>query len=392
MILVKNLRDLILMEKDSIVNNQDLEIYHNLRQNLDNLPIGYPSTESGIEIKILKHLFTPEEAKIALKLRLTPEPLHKIYRRVKRMGISIEELEQALYRMYKKGSIAHATVADENGETKYYAIAFLAVGMYEYQLDRLNKEFVQDFGQYIEEAFMDEFTRTKINQLRTIPVRQSISSKHSISTYDDLRSILEDESITKGLIAIMDCVCRKSKDILGEPCKLSDIREACMTLGRGAQISLDKGWSRQLTKEEAIELLDKFEKEGFVIQPDNTQIPFFICNYCGCCCEITTHLKKFDKPVEYITSNYYAEVDLDLCTGCEVCVNHCLMDAITLIDEKSSVNRDRCIGCGLCVSTCPMEAITLHKKEKETVPPIDRADLYTKITNKKAELARREKV
>ena len=96
--------------------------------------------------------------------------------------------------------------------------------------------------------------------------------------------------------------------------------------------------------------------------------------------------------MEYITSNYYAEVDLDLCTGCEVCVNRCLMDAITLIDEKSSVNRDRCIGCGLCVSTCPMEAITLHKKEEETVPPIDRADLYTKITNKKAELARREKV
>ncbi len=378
-------------EGESIREDGDLEVYLELRQHLDNLPIGYPSTESGIEIKILKHLFTPEEAKIALKLRLAPEPLHKIYRRVKRMGVSIEELEKILSRMYKKGSIAHATVVDENEETKYYAIAFLAVGMYEYQLDRLNKEFVEDFEQYIEEAFMDEFTRTKINQLRTIPVRQSISSEHSISTYNSLREILEDESITKGLIAIMDCVCRKSKDILGEPCKLSDIRETCMTLGRGAQISLDQGWSRQITKEEALELLDKFEEAGFIVQPDNTQIPFFICNCCGCCCELTTHLKKFDNPVEYIASNYYAKVDPDLCTGCEVCVNRCLMDAITIIDQISSINRNRCIGCGLCVSTCPGEAITLFQKAKETVPPIDRADLYTRITNKKAELARQEK-
>ena len=379
------------MEKDSSINNEDLEIYRNLRQHLDGLPIGYPSTETGIEIKILQHLFTPEEAKIAVKLRITPEPLEKIYRRVKRMGISIEELEQILYRMYKKGSIAHATVVDENGETKYYANAFLAVGMYEYQLDRLSKEFVQDFEQYVEEAFMDEFTRTKISQLRTIPVKQSIPSEHAISTYDNVRSILEDESITKGKIAIMDCVCRKSKDILGKPCKLSDLRETCMTIGRGAQISLDKGWSRQLTTEEALKLLDKFEEAGFIVQPDNTQVPFFICNCCGCCCELTTHLKKFDKPVEYISSNFYAEVDSDLCTGCEVCLNRCLMDAIILVDEKSSVNRDSCIGCGLCISTCPVEAITLKKKEKETAPPIDRADLYTRIINKKAELARKER-
>ncbi|MFX1338232.1 MAG: ATP-binding protein [Promethearchaeota archaeon] len=378
-------------EGESVRENDDLEVYIELRQHLNNLPIGYPSTDSGVEIKILKHLFTPEEAKTALNLRLTPEPLKKIYRRVKRTGISIEELEKILYRMYKKGSIAHATVVEENRETKYYAIAFLAVGMYEYQLDRLNKDFVQDFEQYIEEAFMDEFTRTKINQLRTIPVRQSISSEHSISTYDNVRAIIEDESITKGLIAIMDCVCRKSKDILGEPCKLSDIRETCMTLGRGAQISLDKGWSRQLTKEEALTLVDKFEEAGFIVQPDNTQVPFFICNCCGCCCELTSHIKRFDKPIEYISSNFYAEVDSEICTGCGVCETRCLMDAVTIMNEISSVKRDHCIGCGLCVSACPAEAITLHKKEHEKEPPLDRADLYTKITNKKAELARQEK-
>jgi electron transport complex protein RnfB len=116
-----------------------------------------------------------------------------------------------------------------------------------------------------------------------------------------------------------------------------------------------------------------------------------MCNCCGCCCVLITNLKKFDKPVEYIASNNHAEVDYELCTGCGICVDRCLMEAISIKDEKSVINLDRCIGCGLCIPTCPEEAIILKKKEKITVPPIDRADLYFKIMNKKAELARQEK-
>ncbi|MFX0072596.1 MAG: 4Fe-4S dicluster-binding protein, partial [Candidatus Hermodarchaeota archaeon] len=313
------------------------------------------------------------------------------YRRVKKTGISLEELEKHLDSMFRKGAIVHGKVMEEKGEVKYYANTFLAVGMYEYQLNRLEKQFVEDFEQYMEEAFIDEFTRTKVNQLRTIPIEESVTSKNSIATYDDIRSIFENDEITGGLIAIMDCVCRKSKDLLGEPCKRSDIRETCFTINRGARMSIDKGWSRQLSKEEAFEILKKFEQEGFIIQPDNSQHPFFICNCCGCCCELITNLKKFDKPVDYIASNNYAEVNHELCIGCGICVERCLMEAITISNDKSVVNLHRCIGCGLCIPKCPEEAIVLKKKEKITVPPIDRADLYVKIMNKKAELARQEK-
>ena len=41
------------------------QIYRDLQIHLDKLPIGFPPTESGVEIRILKHLFTPEEAKLA---------------------------------------------------------------------------------------------------------------------------------------------------------------------------------------------------------------------------------------------------------------------------------------------------------------------------------------
>ena len=49
------------------------DTYLKLRDFLDKLPTGFPTTESGLELKILKKLFTPEQAKIAMKLRTTPE-------------------------------------------------------------------------------------------------------------------------------------------------------------------------------------------------------------------------------------------------------------------------------------------------------------------------------
>ena len=43
-------------------------IYRKLQEHLDKMPIGFPATESGVEIRILKHLFTPDEAELASKM------------------------------------------------------------------------------------------------------------------------------------------------------------------------------------------------------------------------------------------------------------------------------------------------------------------------------------
>ncbi len=49
-------------------------IYTQLASFLDNLPGGFPSTESGVELKILQRLFNPEEAELAMHLALIDEP------------------------------------------------------------------------------------------------------------------------------------------------------------------------------------------------------------------------------------------------------------------------------------------------------------------------------
>ncbi|MFX1276116.1 MAG: ATP-binding protein [Promethearchaeota archaeon] len=358
------------------------DIFRELQVHLDQMPIGYPETESGVEIRLLKNLFTPEEAYIATKLDFMPKKLTQIYRKLKNDNISIEELEEKLLKMHEKGTI---NVGKDN-EENIYANAPLAVGMYEYQLGRLTPDLVKNIDQYFEEAFVEEFNKTGIPQVRVIPIEESVSFDTPIATYDQIREIIMKTSNT---IGIMDCICRNAHDLLDNPCKKTDVRETCMTFGTAAWFYHNRGVARFVTKEEALELVKKFEDIGLVPQPSNSQKPSFICNCCGCCCEILKNQKKLENPSQYFATNYNAEVDDSQCNGCGICEERCQMDAITIENECSNVNLSRCIGCGVCIPTCPNDAIYLVKKEINLIPPVDTRATYTAIMNKKAELAQR---
>jgi len=54
------------------------DIYERLRGFLDTLPTGFPTTPTGVELRILKKLFTPEEAELTMNLRSEPEGLSQI--------------------------------------------------------------------------------------------------------------------------------------------------------------------------------------------------------------------------------------------------------------------------------------------------------------------------
>jgi len=130
--------------------------YRKLQQRLDTLPIGFPATKSGVELRILKALFTPKEAEIAVKMSFIPESVEKIYRRVKKIVASKNELKEVLDGMYHNGAINLQRIDEGNGEEIQYHLAFLAVGMYEYQVGSLTKDFYEDIEEYFDEAFRDE--------------------------------------------------------------------------------------------------------------------------------------------------------------------------------------------------------------------------------------------
>ncbi|MFX1428066.1 MAG: DUF362 domain-containing protein, partial [Promethearchaeota archaeon] len=200
------------------------------------------------------------------------------------------------------------------------------------------------------------------------------------STYDNIRDIIINKV---DVIAIRDCICREEHDLIEESCKLSDTRRCCVLFNDFARIGIENREGKEVSKKEFFNILDTYQKEGFVLQPQNNQNPMFMCVCCGCCCGVLTMAKQFPRPAEYYHSNFYAQSDPELCNGCEVCEERCQMDAITMVDDKAIVNLDRCIGCGNCVATCETEAMQLNKREKEIVPPEDTNDLYQKIIEKK---------
>ncbi len=360
-------------------------VYRELQQHLDKMPVGFPPTKSGIELRILKRFFTVEEAKIATKLKFSPtpsEPLENIYERMKNLGYSIEELEKKLDNMVKKGLIH----SKKEGDKKLYNNMLYAIGIYELQINQLSKELLEDLLRYAVESFSST-SETKTPQLRTIPLEQSISSEKIVGNYDDLKELIKN---TEGPITVQTCICRKSTELAGKPCKVTSRQETCFAFGNFAQSELNVGLGRSVSKEEALEIIRQNEEDGLILQPTNSLELEYICNCCGCCCGALAGLKLLPKPVEYFATNYYAEINPELCSGCGTCIDRCQMQALKIVDDISIVNRDRCIGCGLCVTTCPSEAIQLRVKDKKMIPPATLEELYAKIMDEKNEAIKAE--
>lgn len=178
-------------------------IYIKLQKHLNNQAVGFPATKTGVEIKILKHIFTPEKAEIASFLSYKFEPLDIIYSRLEHTVASPEELERVLDRIQKKGGIEFKI---KDGK-RHYCNSPLVVGMYEFQLNRLTPEFIKDFHDYTSDKnFGIEFLSTELPQMRTIPITKSIDPQHHVSTFDEVTTLLQE---AEEPFVIMECICRK---------------------------------------------------------------------------------------------------------------------------------------------------------------------------------------
>jgi Na+-translocating ferredoxin:NAD+ oxidoreductase RNF subunit RnfB len=336
----------------------------------------------------LKNLFTPEEARIASKLEFSYEDfesLNDIHNRLSSLGFnySVKELKNHLDNMANKGAIKCL----KKGNQKVYSAAIFILGMFEYQVNKLTKAFAKDTRQYLDEALIMEMGKSLPLQLRTIPVGVDIDHNIDIANFDDIRTIIED---AEEPIAVQHCVCRQSTNLTGKVCKVTSRLETCIGLGILAQMYIDMGWAREISKGEAIEIFKKNEEEGLVIQPGNAQKPHFICSCCGCCCEELYGIKEFPNPASLVSTNHYAEIDPDLCSGCGTCVERCQLEAIEIQDNISSVNLQRCIGCGNCILTCSSEAINLLKKDSRFIPSETMAEYYEKNLTVRTKYKKRE--
>jgi electron transport complex protein RnfB len=327
------------------------DIYRRLRAHLDRMPVGFPATESGVELRILEQLFSPQEAEIALELSAVPEALPTIHRRLRRR-LSREELRAALDTMAAKGAINRTGY----GVRRRYGKLIFAVGMYELQVDRLTARFERDSRQYMEDKFGEAFNETRTTQLRTVPIHAKVRVERAIARHDDIREYVRG---FRGPFATMPCICRKGKDLVGEPCRTTKLRENCLTLGSTAKTMVRRGAARFVERAEMLRLLDAADAEGLVLQPQNTTRPEFVCCCCGCCCGVLIMARRRPEPATAFTTSHRAAVDAETCQACATCVERCPMEAIKLDGDTAGVTDTLCIGCGLCASACPSGAIRL---------------------------------
>jgi NAD-dependent dihydropyrimidine dehydrogenase PreA subunit len=356
------------------------DAYRALQEHLDKMPVGFPATQSGVEINLLKTIFTPQEAQIATHLDYKYKTVDQIFETAQEEAGSKEELTRILDDIVAKGGISRR---ERDGKKQYAVRPLVLWGMYEYQLKRLTPDFLMSYGQYMQSEFGQELASSRIPKMRVIPIEESVTTEQQVATYDELRHLIEGAG---DHIGIQECMCRKVSDLQGKPCQATDSREVCMSFGDLAELYIEEGWGRRISQEEAFELARKSEEEGLVLMPGNEQEAAFICACCGDCCGMLSVVKQFPRPADVVASNYYAEVDSELCTGHGTCVERCPMEAVTMEDTVASIALPRCIGCGLCVPTCPENAISLVKKAHEFVPPKTEEDLFDMIlADKKAQ-------
>ncbi|MEW6259268.1 MAG: 4Fe-4S binding protein [Thermodesulfobacteriota bacterium] len=350
------------------------DVYKALANHLDNLPGGFPATEDGLEIRILKRLFTEEEAELATYLTMMPETPKAI---ATRAGKDEADLALRLEEMAKKGLIFRKSKGSEH----LYSAAMFVVGIWEYQVNGLDADLVRDVNAYLPLITREVLVKTRMNHMRVVPVSKTIAAGISVSSYEDAEEIIRSQS----KIVVQPCICRREHHFVGERCKYPE--DVCLSFGAGAYYYEANGIGRSVSVDEALAILQQGRDAGLVIQPGNAQKPTNICMCCGCCCQILKNVKSLDKPAEYVHSNYIARVMEAECVACGLCAERCHMDAIS-VGDVAWVNPDRCIGCGLCVPTCPTGAMTYNRKDAvdQYVPPVTVVDTYVEMARKRGKL------
>ncbi|TFH06547.1 MAG: 4Fe-4S ferredoxin [Candidatus Thorarchaeota archaeon] len=338
---------------------KDMNPYEELALVLDKIPNGYPAVEDGTHIKVLEWIFTPEEADLTSKMKLSGETALEMAERLNR---STEELEALLDIMLAKGQI-NSWVSKKLGARKYGLMPFV-VGIYEDQLHRMDEEFAKLMERYMELGFK-KVVATEPVIFQVLPVNKSISTELEIHPFQKAENMIESASSW----GVRECICKKQKDLVGEPCSYTTT--VCLAFVPNVENYFEGSEiTKSIYKEEALRLLKEAEDEGLVHCTYNVQAGHtYICNCCTCCCGVLRGVENLDKPREYIKTDFVMTVNANLCTGRGTCLDRCQFGALSIPDEITVVDETRCIGCGVCAIVCPESALEIVKSETSEKPP-----------------------
>ncbi len=164
--------------------------------------------------------------------------------------------------------------------------------------------------------------------MHVIPVEKAISMENQSIDIEHLSYWL---SKYEGKIGVGRCSCRASRKVLGEGCADDDFGW-CIGVGDFADYCRETGKGHDITKEEALAILERAEKNGFVHQITNIDGENKIFGICNCNVNICNALRTsqlFNTP-NMSRSAYVAHVDKEKCVACGRCVEYCPAGATRL--------------------------------------------------------------
>jgi Fe-S-cluster-containing hydrogenase component 2 len=356
--------------------------------------IPFPINDTMIEL--LKLLIDEEQLPFIAAFRRNTSQTMKQLKDSSKM--TEDEIEMHVNKLSKIGLIFNQP--SSKGVMVYRLMPILMIGVFEYtfmqkrEISNENEKLAMLFAKLFAELI--SFVQNNYDNIvpifknfppfdRTVPILDKTTTGENLNIFINKEISIPEEKIlpTQKIeeliekfedIAVGHCFCRNHKDLLGNPCKTTNIRENCFTFGKSARYTSEQGFARMITKDEALKILKQSEKAGLVhkafhphedIKRDETSI----CNCCECCCATFEMWRK--GAISMINStNFLSSINEDLCVGCGTCVERCPVKAIELSDDKAERNAEWCIGCGICAHFCPENAITLLEGiRKVYVPP-----------------------
>ena len=369
--------------------NADRE-YQLLQQRLNRNVTGAP--ESPIFTKILRLLWSPEEAELARHLPSTPQPLDVLARK---FGMPEDQLGDKLTQMAQRGVVTDLEVEGK----RYFSLPPVVIGFFEFTFMRARDDMPMAELAHLFHEYMtsdDRFSRAvfqgKTQVGRSLIHEEALPQGDHIEVLDWERAshiVQSASALSVGL-----CPCRDKASHLGKPCDKPAM--ACLTFNYAAESMARCGHAHSITTGEAMRILQECKEAGLVQTGDNVQRNVtYICNCCGCCCGMIDAIKRFDLRHAIVTSNWIREVDLAKCKGCGKCAKVCPVGAIEIVEEgegkqkrKWAVSDDSlCLGCGVCYPACKSGGIVMKPRAKRVFTPEAAFDRVVSMAIERGKLA-----
>ncbi len=348
--------------------------YEELQKILDTHPSGAP--KSKIFDEILKILFTPEEAALALHMSFRPKKVEDI---AAAAGLAAEKAEALLETMAAKAVIFSNTKAGK----KSYGLLPTIPGLFEFPFMKggggpEHEKLGKLWEEYHREAMGAAFSGNPTPLMRVVPVEKSLTPETAVHPYEEVKHLIENSDY----LALAQCACRVSVGKCDKP------KDVCIIFDSPARFLVERGYAREASKAETLRALDRAEEAGLVHTSNNSaDRASVICNCCSCCCTVLRGKTQLGHPHAFATSRFEAGVITGDCTGCGICAEErCPMGAISMGSGTASVAAEKCIGCGLCVSGCPANAIALRERKQSPEVPASTQEMALKIVQEKGKL------